>query len=54
MATGFYEAGRRLLVNSFGKRVNVRAGRIVSNSPVFDRFEFTADDSLDVKVTSKK
>jgi cyclic-di-GMP-binding protein len=52
MATGFYEAGRRLLVNSFGRKVNVRAGRNVSDSPVFDRFEFTADDSLDVKVIS--
>ena len=44
MATGFYEAGRRLLINSFGRKVNVRAGRIVSDSPVFDRFEFTTDD----------
>jgi hypothetical protein len=44
MATGFHEAGRRLLINSFGRKVNVRAGRIVSESPVFDRFEFTTDD----------
>ncbi|MGB7931183.1 MAG: hypothetical protein WCH04_03010 [Gammaproteobacteria bacterium] len=45
MASGFYEAGRRLQVNSFGRKVNVRAGRNVSDSPVFDRFEFTTDDS---------
>jgi len=45
MASGFYEAGRHLLVHSFGKKVNVRAGRNISDSPVFDRFEFTADDS---------
>jgi cyclic-di-GMP-binding protein len=45
MAKGFYEAGSRLLVNSFGRKVNVLAGRIMSDSPVFDRFEFTADDS---------
>jgi cyclic-di-GMP-binding protein len=50
MATGFYEAGRRFLVTSFGRKVNVRAGRNVSDSPVFDRFEFTTDDSLDVEV----
>lgn len=53
MTAGFYESGRRLLVNSFGRKVNVRAGRNVSDSTVFDRFEFTADDSLDVDVTSK-
>ena len=44
-AKGFYEAGRRLLINSFGREVRARAGRSVSDSPVFDRFEFTADDS---------
>ncbi len=45
MAKGFYEAGRRLLINSFGREVRARAGRNVSDSPVFDRFEFAADDS---------
>jgi hypothetical protein len=45
MATGFYEAGRRLLINSFGRKVSARAGRNVSDSPVFDRFEFSANDS---------
>jgi len=45
MAAGFYEAGRRLLINSFGRNVSARAGRNVSDSPVFDRFEFSADDS---------
>jgi hypothetical protein len=44
MTTGFYEAGRRLLINSFGRNVIARAGRNVSDSPVFDRFEFFADD----------
>jgi hypothetical protein len=44
MATGFYEAGKRLLVNSFGRNVSARAGRNVSDSPAFDRFEFSADD----------
>jgi hypothetical protein len=33
--------------------VNVRAGRNVSDSPVFDRFEFTTDDSLNVRVISE-
>jgi hypothetical protein len=45
MATGFYEAGRPLLINSFGRKVSARAGRNISDSPVFDRFEFSADDS---------
>jgi hypothetical protein len=45
MVKGFYAAGRRLLINSAGREVRARAGRNVSDSPVFDRFEFTADDS---------
>jgi hypothetical protein len=45
MAKGFYEAGGRLLINSFGREVRARAGCNVSDSPVFDRFEFAADDS---------
>jgi hypothetical protein len=45
MAAGFYEAGRRLLINSFGRNVSARAGRNVTDSLVFDRFEFSADDS---------
>jgi hypothetical protein len=44
MAKGFYEAGRRLLINSSGREVRARAGRNVSDSPEFDRFEFAADD----------
>jgi hypothetical protein len=54
MSTGFYESGGHLMVNSLGRKVNVRAGRNVSDSPVFDRFEFSVDDSLDDKVTSRK
>jgi hypothetical protein len=45
MAKGFYEAGKRLLIDSFGRQVSARAGRNVADSPVFDRFEFSADDS---------
>jgi hypothetical protein len=45
MAKGFYEAGARLLINSSGREVRARAGRNVSDSPVFDRFEFTGDDT---------
>jgi len=46
MATGFYQAGKRLLINSYGRNVSARAGRSVSDSPVFDRFEFSAEDLL--------
>ena len=42
---GFYEPGRRLLVNSFGREVKARAGRNISDSLLFDRFEFAVDDS---------
>jgi hypothetical protein len=44
-AKGCYEAGRRLVVNSLGRTVQVRAGRNLSDSLMFDRFEFSADDS---------
>jgi hypothetical protein len=45
MAKGYYEPGRRLLIDSSGREVRVRAGHNVSDSPMFDRFEFAADDS---------
>jgi len=45
MVRGCCETGRHLVVNSFGREVRVRAGRNLSDSLVFDRFEFTSDDS---------
>jgi hypothetical protein len=42
-AKGFYETGRHLLIDVGGREVNVRAGRLVMDSPVFDRFEFSAE-----------
>ena len=40
---GFYQAGRRLLIDVGGNEVQARAGSNVSDGPVFDRFEFSAD-----------
>jgi hypothetical protein len=45
VAKGYYEAGRRLVVNSLGTEVRVRAGRNLSDSLMFDRFEFATDDT---------
>jgi hypothetical protein len=42
-ARGFYESGRRLLIDVGGREVSARAGRLVVDSPVFDRFEFSAE-----------
>ena len=42
-AKGFYESGRHLLIDVGGREVSVRAGRLVVESPVFDRFEFSAE-----------
>jgi len=42
-AKGFYETGRHLLIDVGGREINVRAGRLVVESPVFDRFEFSAE-----------
>jgi len=42
-AKGFYEAGRHLLIDVGGREVSARAGRLVTDSPVFDRFEFSAE-----------
>ncbi|HYQ72904.1 MAG TPA: hypothetical protein VET88_13380, partial [Gammaproteobacteria bacterium] len=39
---GFYETGRALLIDVGGREVNARAGRLVVDSPAFDRFEFSA------------
>lgn len=41
-AKGLYAAGRQLLIEVGGTRVNARAGRLVVDTPVFDRFEFTS------------
>ncbi|MGB5261128.1 MAG: hypothetical protein WBO34_11490 [Gammaproteobacteria bacterium] len=40
---GLYEEGRALLIDVGGREIRVRAGRQVSDSPVFDRFEFAAE-----------
>ena len=45
MAKGYYEPGRRLLIDSSGRAVRARAGHNVSDSPMFDRFEFATDES---------
>ena len=41
-AKGLYEHGRVMTIDAGGREVSVRAGRRVFNSPVFDRFEFSA------------
>jgi hypothetical protein len=41
-AKGLYESGRHLLIDVGGREVRARAGRLVVDSPVFDRFEFSA------------
>ena len=42
-AKGLYAGGRRLLIDVGGREVRVCAGRRVFDSPVFDRFEFSAE-----------
>ncbi len=42
-AKGFYETGRHLLIDVGGREISVRAGRLVVESPVFERFEFSAE-----------
>jgi hypothetical protein len=42
-AKGLYDEGRALVIDVGGREIHVRAGRLVSDSPVFDRFEFSAD-----------
>jgi hypothetical protein len=39
---GIYEHGRSLLIDVSGREISVSAGRRVFDSPVFDRFEFSA------------
>jgi hypothetical protein len=39
---GLYEEGQHLLIDVGGREVKTRAGRRVLDSPVFDRFEFSA------------
>ena len=43
VSKGFYVKGRQLLIDVGGKEVRARAGRCVFDSPVFDRFEFSAE-----------
>ena len=40
---GFYSEKRQLLIDVGGREVRARAGRCVVDSPVFDRFEFSAE-----------
>jgi hypothetical protein len=40
---GFYKEARQLLIDVGGREVRARAGRLVIDSPVFDRFEFSAE-----------
>lgn len=42
VAKGVYGFGRLLNIDVSGRTINVRAGRRVFDSPVFDRFEFAA------------
>ena len=42
-AKGLYQEGRHLLIDVGGREVRARAGRLVLDSPVFDRFEFAAE-----------
>lgn len=42
-ASGLYEEGRAVLIDVGGREIRVRAGRLISDSPVFDRFEFAAE-----------
>ncbi len=42
-AKGVYEEGRRLSIDLADKQLNIRAGRLVFNGPVFDRFEFSTE-----------
>jgi hypothetical protein len=41
-AKGLYESGRHLLIDVGGREIHTRAGHLVVESPVFDRFEFSA------------
>ena len=43
VGSGVYERDRALQIDVGGREIGVRAGRLVSNSPVFDRFEFAAE-----------
>jgi hypothetical protein len=40
---GFFREARQLLIDVGGREVRARAGRCVIDSPVFDRFEFSAE-----------
>jgi hypothetical protein len=40
---GLFEEGLHLLIDVGGREVRARAGRLVLDSPVFDRFEFSAE-----------
>jgi len=42
-AKGLYAEGRQILIDVGGREVRARAGRRVLDSPVFDRFEFSAE-----------
>jgi len=43
VSKGFYSEKRQLLIDVGGREVRARAGRCVVDSPVFDRFEFSAE-----------
>jgi len=43
VAKGFYAEDRQILIDVGGREVRARAGRRVLDSPVFDRFEFSAE-----------
>lgn len=43
VASGLYAEGRALQIDVGGREISVRAGRLVSDSPVFERFEFAAE-----------
>ena len=43
VAKGFYAKDLQILIDVGGREVRARAGRRVLDSPVFDRFEFSAE-----------
>jgi hypothetical protein len=42
-ARGLYEEGRTVKIDVGGREIQVRAGRLIAETPVFDRFEFSAE-----------
>ena len=43
MAGGVYAEGRIMVIDVDGREIRVRAGRLLSDNPIYDRFEFSAE-----------